>query len=294
MKYKTLALILVLLLGGMSRLCKAQQSGDEQAHESHDLDIVQLDGSFDDARSIYITNQPLLYIVETGRHRFLVLNAEGTRLDSIGNQGFGHYQFNRPLDIDATNGLKIYVSDYHNGRIQVFDRRLQFLSSITPPRGNEEFFRYQPTVLAVNDDRELYFYENDNGRLVQYDENGELLTSFRIRGDRNLRSPADLDTRNGQLLLADSARGALHFMEREGQYNKFIGGLEGIRGITTSPTGIWVVTDNRLAQLGEKGRLKREFSWSEPIQPVDVAVSRNYIYLLTPRNLWRGTFSQDR
>ncbi len=290
MKYKLLAFVtLILLLDGVGGICRAQQDDEAGSRVIRDLEIVKLDGSLHDARSIYTTSQPLLYIVETGRHRFLVLDAGGTRLDSIGNQGFGHYQFNHPLDIDATNGLKIYLSDYHNGRIQIFDRRRQFLSSITLPRGNERFFSYQPTVLAVNDDRELYFYENDSGRLVQYDENGELLTSFRVRGDRNLQPPVDLDTFSGQLLLADSARGVLHFLRREGQYDKFVGGMKGIRGITTSPTGIWVVTDNRLIHLNAKGRLIREFSWSDPVRPVDVAVSGKHVYLLSRQSLWRAT-----
>jgi hypothetical protein len=104
----------------------------------------------------------------------------------------------------------------------------------------------------------------------------------------------DLDTHNGRLLLADSARGILHFLRREGQYDKFVGGLKGIRGITTSPAGIWVVTDNRLVRLSDKGRFRREFSWSEPVQPVDVAVSGNDVYLLSRRSLWRGKVRTGR
>ncbi len=291
MKFRLLALCMSILWIGMGVWDGRAQDTVGATHKTTDksseIKLEKMGGSFRGANSIYMTSQPLIYVVESANHRFLVLNEQGKRIDSVGNQGFGNYQFDRPVDIDATNGLKIYVSDYNNGRIQVFDRRLQFLSSITPPVGNEQFYSYQPTELTISDNRELFFYEKDSGRLVQYNENGELLASMRVRTDRRLRSPADLDTYGGDVLLADSSRGVLHFLQPGGQYVKFVGRLQGICAISTSSQGIWALTPDRLVHLSGKGRFKNEYTWVNDIQPVDLEVNGTMAYILTRNSLWR-------
>jgi hypothetical protein len=269
-------------------IAQDQNSPSPDPKQNTLLSLTQIDQGYVDARSLYVTSQPRLFVVETGRHRFLELDGSGHRLDSVGNQGFGNYQFDRPLDIDATNGLKIYVSDFHNGRIQVFDRRLQFLSSITPPAGSDMFFSYQPTILTVSDNRELFFYETDSGRLVQYNENGELLSTIRVRTDRRLSPPADLTTLNGQLMLADTGKNVIHVLKPEGQYVRFIGGLNDIVALDAGINSMWVLCTDSVSRLGPRGRVRSTYRWSRSLQPVDIGMYKNKLYILTGNSLWVG------
>ncbi len=128
--------------------------------------------------SIY-TTQDHLFVVESGKHRVLKLDHDGNVLEILGGLGSGDYQFDTPIDIDATNGLKIYVSDYQNDRIQVFDRRFQYLSTIQAPRGQRNF---KPDQIVVNEFGELFVHEESSRRIFKFDENGSYVDAYSING----------------------------------------------------------------------------------------------------------------
>lgn len=254
--------------------------------------LVPIVTGLHDARSLYVTGIPNLYIAETGRHRILKLALTGERLDSLGNQGMGTYQFDHPVDIDATNGLKIYVSDYNNGRIQVFDRRLQLLSSITPPAGNNDFYTYRPTSLVVNNMRELFFYDDGSERIVKYNSNGAFDSSFPLQPNHISTAIVDLGSFNDQLLVLDARKGVVHFLSDNGQYIKFIGGFKDVKGITTDPSSIWIITSSQIDQLNGQGTRLQSYQLPENIEPADIAVYQNQVFVLTGKNLYKGTIKK--
>lgn len=260
------------------------------AQEKQPIRLVPIVTGLQDAHSLYVTSIPNLYIVETGRHRILKVALNGQRLDSLGNQGMGSYQFDHPVDIDATNGLKIYVSDYNNGRIQVFDRRFQLLSSITPPAGNNDFYTYRPSSLVVNNMRELFFYDEGSERIVKYNSNGEFDSSFPIQPNKISTTIADLGSFNDQLLVPDAREGVVHFLSNNGQYIKFIGGFNDIKieGITTDPASIWILTDSQIFQLNGQGARQHSYKLPEYIEPADLAVYQNQIFVLSGEVLYKG------
>ncbi|MFV1884248.1 MAG: hypothetical protein ACMZ7B_07165 [Balneola sp.] len=132
----------------------------------------------DNPTSIYATQQHL-FVVESGKHRILKLDHNGKIIETLGGLGTGDYEFDTPIDIDATNGLKIYVSDYRNNRVQVFDRRFQYLTTITASR---EQRKIRPTQLVVNDFGELFLYDEASKAILKYDENGSLRNQFSFTG----------------------------------------------------------------------------------------------------------------
>lgn len=133
-----------------------------------------------DATSIYAT-QDHLFVVESGKHRLLKLDHDGNLIETLGGLGSGDYQFDRPVDVDATNGLKIYVSDYGNNRIQIYDRRFQYLGSITGETAFQNR-RMKPTQLVVNDFGELFVYDESSKSILKFDENGDYRDNFEING----------------------------------------------------------------------------------------------------------------
>ncbi|MGB0348056.1 MAG: hypothetical protein ACPGGA_11260, partial [Balneolaceae bacterium] len=164
----------------------------------------------DNATSIYAT-QDHLFVVESGKHRLLKLDHDGNLLETLGGLGSGDYQLDTPMDVDATNGLKIYISDYGNNRIQIFDRRFQFLGSIT---GETTFQnrRIKPTQLVVNDFGELFVYVEDSRAILKFDENGSYLDSYELPD----MEPTDIEIMRDRLLITDQFSNQIAMMTQNG------------------------------------------------------------------------------
>ena len=166
----------------------------------------------DNATSIYATSS-FIFVVESGKNRILKLDHEGKLIETLGGLGTGDYQFDTPIDIDATNGLKIYVSDYRNNRIQIFDRRFQYLSTI---KGENPFGtgrRIKPTQLVVNEFGELFFYDEASKSIHKHDENGNHVGSFEVRGGFEV---GKITLRDDNLVLIDLKSLNTQFMSQNG------------------------------------------------------------------------------
>jgi len=271
-----------VLVVGSSLITKAQNL--DTAYAKWELIGESLDG----ATSVYTTQFDMVYVVESAGNSIKTFSKDGKKLDSLGNQGFGDYQFDQPIDIDATNGLKIYVSDYNNRRIQLYDKRLQYLTSITP-RDGSGFLSYAPTQLAVNNMLELFFYNEADNSIVKYNFQGELDMSFSARLEDIGLPPVDLDTFDDQLLIADQQNGVIHTLAGNGQYLKFWGVSGQIKALSVSASHIWVATKGFVHRFDKRGLREKRITIGRDIQPVDVAVGEKNIFLLTQKQLYKTT-----
>lgn len=244
----------------------------------------------DNARSVFITPFSNIYIVETGRHRLLKCSLDGTRLDSLGNRGFGKYHLNRPLDVDATNGLKVFVTDFNNRRIQIYDRRMQFLSSIERPPRDRFQSRYAPMQVASNSLGELFFYDDEGRHIVKYSESGEWSTSFGSYGSDIQFPPADLTSSEEQLLVADSVNQVIHVLSNVGRYQQFIALPDSFKplGMSADSQKIHVLGKQRIVQLSSKGRLEQEYKLPSHLEQLrDIERAGNSYYLLSATTLYK-------
>ena len=168
------ALVLALTLAG----CAAAGGGSMQPENgtpeasgsaSHEVPWPVLADGLRDAVAIdAVPGQNRIFVVELGRHRLLVLDGSGARIDSVGVRGRSDYRFDGPADVDATNGLQVFVTDRNNARIQRFDRRLSYLSTISPATQSSSgagFFR--PGPVAVNAFGEIFCGRNGSGRVAE-------------------------------------------------------------------------------------------------------------------------------
>jgi hypothetical protein len=68
---------------------------------------------------------PLLYVCDTGNHRIQIYNAHSGlhvgSIASVGGRGAGVGQLHGPCGICIGPDLLLYVSEFHNNRVQVFD-----------------------------------------------------------------------------------------------------------------------------------------------------------------------------
>ncbi len=168
--------------------------------------------------SLYATRD-FVFVVEQGRNRILQLDHTGTLIHTFGNRGSGDFQFDRPFDIDATNGLKIYISDRRNERIQVFDRRWQLLSSV---EGYSQGIRQQsvrPSWIGVNRLGELLFYDERSGMMIKMDENGTLIDEIPL--PVSVKEISGFKVIGNDVFILDRREKVIHLLSDAGIYRSF-------------------------------------------------------------------------
>ncbi|MFU8858917.1 MAG: NHL repeat-containing protein [Cyclonatronaceae bacterium] len=253
------------------------------------LSLQIVASGLNEATSIDITPDNEIYVVEAGGNRILKLDRNGLRMDSLGRMGFGDYRFDRPLDVEATNGLKIYVTDYNNRRIQVFDRRLQFLSTVDPAEISGHGQAFRPTSITVNAFGELFVLDEEQVRLLKLDRNGRYVfeLDLRVQGIRAL--PTSLESAGNMLFLPDPVHGIIHLISDSGNYVRFIGGLEPGSAIGASPGGtIWAVSGSEVHEFDQRGRVLRTFALEMTGNATSVAAGKEYLYILISDRIFRS------
>lgn len=261
------------------------KAGEVKA-QSLQLDFRPVSTALNDAGSISITPSGLIYIVETDRHRMLVLSSDGERVDSVGSQGRGDYRFDRPVSIDATNGLKIYVADRNNGRVQLFDRRLQYLSSITSDKiDNRNLFL--PSQLVVSKIGDLIVYDADQHLVHIFDPNGNYSREIDLRRHQ-IGSNLQMEISDSVLLLYDIDQGVIHRFSVDGGYLNFIGGFNDAGSIFGSESSIWAVYPDHLIKYTRQGVPIQSYKIRQSLPAKDFSIFENTVFLLTAGQLFKA------
>ncbi len=256
-----------------------------QAEES-ELELSSIARNLDEAVSVYASSGGNIYVVDQGRNRFVKFDRDGARLDSLGRLGSGDYRFDQPTDIDATNDLKIYVSDRQNKRIQVYDRRLQYLSTVQLPRraGEREF---TPSVLSVNRSGELFFFDEDRYRVYRFGGNGRYENHFDARSEADVRNLTGLIALD-DLFLADPDQQVIHRMSSNGTYLGFIDHAAPLKGLDAYNDKIWVLGNDSVHVYTKAGRFLHQFVFESEQEIIDLAIYGRHIYFLGYNTLFKA------
>jgi hypothetical protein len=256
------------------------------AQQVNTLSFHKIDAQLAQAQAISSTEFGVLFIAETGKNRILISDSLGIRTDSIGTLGLGAYQFDQPVDLDATNGLRIYVADKGNERIQVFDRRKQYLTSIRAARGDIHG-PYKPTSVASNVVQELYFYNEMSRTIVKLNRNGEWDTSFGMNGKHFERVPRDLGaTEEHVYVLAEDGR-KLHRFSSGGTYKNFWQLSSSATAIRLQQDKVWILYPQMLELHTQRGRVLKQFRFQLDKHPMDLALIDNQCFVITSSALFK-------
>ncbi len=203
----------------MSRLCLiALMSFLLSTVEAQQFKVDTLYSGLKNPTSFLLANNAI-YIVEQGNHRILKLDLNGNLIEKYGNRGSGNYQFDSPTDIASSTGLKIFVSDPGNNRIQVFDKRWQYLSSI---KGNDKFRtrdEISPEYIGVNKQGEIFFYDSRSKSIGKYDEDGAYLDQIPIPSD--IKEVSGLQTSESKIFILDKKSELIHRLSENGFYETY-------------------------------------------------------------------------
>lgn len=222
-----------------------------------------------------------IYIVEAGAHRVLKLGFDGKLIERYGKRGSGNYQFDNPLDIATTNGLKLFVSDKGNNRIQVFDKRWQYLSSI---KGNDKFRTREeisPEYIGVNKQGEIFFYDSRSKSIGKYDEDGAYLDQIPIPSD--IKEVSGLQISESKIFILDKKSELIHRLSENGFYESFYKAENGKAFFYLN--GSLFLSSNDVIYEFDRQKAEKLLKLEDGIKIIDLLVIEDEFYILTENYL---------
>lgn len=246
-----------------------------------------LHSNLQNATSLSVT-QNFVYVVEQDQNRILKFNHEGELIETIGGKGSGNYQFSKPIDIDATNGLKIFITDHNNRRVQVFDRREQFLSSMYRGQTFGNSRRYKPTQISVNSLGEMFFMDEEVEQIYRFDLDSNLMDEFRISSE--IVSVDEMQATSKEILVLDKSSETIHRLALNGSYRGFLP-AEGVDAFHKNTLGFWKIYNDRLEIERDAGNIS-SIQFDDEISPVGLKVIYNTAYILTSTQLFKVTMEK--
>lgn len=120
-----------------------------------------------------------IYVTETKLNKVskfrIIINNDGIHLSKvgeIGKLGNDNSSFKEPIGIACDAAGRVYVADYGNYRIQIFDSSFTYLATIGGTRGPGNYQFYGPTDITVLcgsvDTGSIFVVDRASARLVKY------------------------------------------------------------------------------------------------------------------------------
>ncbi len=134
------------------------------------------------------------------------VSSNGKIEKSFGGQGLGNYEFGGLTDITSSFFLDVFVTDYHNRRVQRFDARLIYVQTIDENSLSASVGRFYPRACAVSSLGDLFVIETDGKRILKLGKRFQLDREFGTYkdGEGALREPKDIAiSQKDEIILLD-------------------------------------------------------------------------------------------
>jgi len=175
---------------------------------------------------------------------------------AFGGFGIGRESFDLPVDVVQDRGENFYVLDQRNSRVQVLNRRGNFVREWGRSGFRPGEFDTPTAIVIEKGPENLLVVDQKNNRIQKFDKTGKLLKVFgqlgSSKGDFNTPTDLTLD-KNGNIYVADSGNNRIQKFDPSGKF------------------------------LVEWGRFARKGRGAELTNPVSLAYSEEgfgYIYVL--------------
>ncbi len=134
-------------------------------------------GEFASPNGLDVTSDGTVWVVDSAADEVSAWDASGARTLSFGASGSGDGELDFPTDVavDETAG-EVYVADFKNDRVAVFDTGGTWLRNLDPPvndAGDPAFL--QPAGIGLDPDGLLYVVDNALMAVVIMDTSGNLV-----------------------------------------------------------------------------------------------------------------------
>ena len=168
-------------------------------------------GEFSKPNGIAVTDEQTVYVVDSLTNQVKVYDAAGDLLFTFGSEGCGDGELDFPIDIAINEVLgEVYVTDYKNKRIVVFDLSGNWVSNIVTPLNDGGDPAYdRPSGLGIDAEGNLYVVDHILASVVVISSTGTLLDIIGYSNQQywtgELASPSDAAS-DGQLIYVISSR----------------------------------------------------------------------------------------
>ncbi|NOX90318.1 MAG: 6-bladed beta-propeller [Calditrichaeota bacterium] len=163
----------------------------------------------------YYPPQKAVLIVETGRHRLIILDKNGRIIRIIGKRGKNPGEFNFPTFVWVDKFGTIYVNDSMNFRVQIlnFDGRVK---QVFGKAGDASGYFARPKGIATDSMGHIFVVDALFHVVQVFDQEGNLLTYFgkQGRGNGEFWMPTDIFIdNNDRIYIADSYNSRIQIFE---------------------------------------------------------------------------------
>ncbi len=248
-------------------------------------------------QALAIDPEGQVYVVDAGNHRIVKFDAAGNFQQTVGGFGWERQQFDRPLDATAKTGLDLFVADYNNERIERYDLKLNFISSLysdeTLPAALQFGF---PSGVDISRHGEIFIVDTENNRVLKLNSAGRPDVSF---GDFNwgagqLQQPAKIEVSAAdQVFVSDLKANAIVVFDYYGNFVTRFGSDALLKpsGLAAADGYLYVADSghHQVAVFNQQHQLV--FRWGELgsqfgafNEPVDVGIHRGKIFVLDAGN----------
>jgi len=217
---------------------------DFALRELRKLEEVQYPGG------LALDAQENLYVVDTGKKTVAVFDRAGKRIREI-NDG----TLVRPngVAVDRRND-RVYVVDTGNSdakehNVKVYDTSGRRIGAIGGEPGGDFGQFHFPTMVAVDDEGNVYVTDTLNARVQKFDSKGKFLFTFGQTGSNwgEFDKPKGiaLDT-FGNIYVVDTGWSNVQIFNQKGQVLLFFGGRGPIPGMMKNPIAVAIDRQNHI------------------------------------------------
>lgn len=244
-------------------------------------------GHFENASAFHINSAGFLFIADSRQDKIYKMDTLGNRLSETGGYGWDASAFDIPADVFSTP-LNVYISDKNNHRIQVFDKDLNYISSLSTrnKNDNETSFGY-PLSCIVSNQGDMFILDSENKRIIKFDMFGNYLLSFGGYnwGKYSLSEPKKLSTDAlNNVFVSDGE--SIFVYDQFGNGLSILKSTENVDGMNIIFNKFTVNSKNNIyySDLNLPDFSLKKLNLDVPVNDVIVSslVFNNKLYVLTP------------
>ena len=180
------------------------------------------------------------FILIADEHKIQKISMDGECITSVGKQGSGPLEFDRPggIAISPITG-HIYIVDHDNHRIQVLNPDLTF-SNVFGTKGSAEGQFEKPINVVIDRRGLVYVTDCWNHRIQTFTPEGKFLSQFGTKGSGpgQLNYPLGVVIDDNLIYITEWDNHRVSIFTTDGQFVRYFGGYGSSVGQFNIPSGL--------------------------------------------------------
>ena len=180
-------------------------------------------------QGIAVLHHKILFVTDGEKNEVVKLTTSGEVIARFGEMGSQDGQFKRPTGIAVDEEGRIYVGEFYNNRVQIFNP--DFSHHLTIPLED------QVQGIALDTSCNIHVTQQSRGHIKVFSQNGEYIRTY---GMGNLREPRELYIdEEDYCLVTDSSCEPVNVFDSSGKFLRSFGaGLQSAQGVCITPYGL--------------------------------------------------------